>query len=52
MTKKIMFEVFEDKKKELFEYLKKNGFHNENVEKLEILFHKDGISFVKPVLKF
>jgi len=53
MSKQIMFEVLEDKKKELSEFLKQAGFSNKYVEKLELHFHPNGdLSFVKPVLKF
>jgi len=50
MSKQIMFEVLEDKKKELSEFLKQAGFSNKYVE---LHFHPNGdLSFVKPVLKF
>ena len=48
-----MFEVMEDKKKELSVFLKENGFSNKYVEKLELHFHADGeLAHVKPLLRF
>lgn len=53
MTKKIIFEVMEESKRELSEYLKKSGYSGKHVEMLEIHFHPTGeISFVKPRLRF
>lgn len=53
MPKKIMFEVFEESKKELSEFLKKTRYSGKHVESLEVHFHPDGeISFIKPKLRF
>jgi len=52
MTKQIMFEVCENKKRELSNYLKENGFSNKHVEKLELHFQHGELSLVKPILRF
>lgn len=53
MPKKIMFEVLQETKKELSEYLKRIGLSGKYIESLEVHFHPDGeISFIKPKLKF
>ena len=51
--KKIMFEVLNETKKELSEYLKRVGLSGKHVESLEIHFHPDGeVSFIKPKVRF
>ena len=53
MPKKIMFEILQETKKELSEYLKRVGLSGKHVESLEVHFHPDGeISFIKPKLRF
>ena len=53
MQKKILFEVLQETKKELSEYLKRVGLSRKHVESLEVHFHPDGeISFIKPKLRF
>ena len=53
MQKKIMFEILQETKKELSEYLKRVGLSGKHVESLEVHFHPDGeISFIKPKLRF
>lgn len=53
MSKKIIFEVFQETKKELSEYLKRVGLSGKHIESLEVHFHPDGeVSFVKPKLRF
>lgn len=48
-----MFEVLEDSKRELSDFLKSNGYSGKHIESLEIHFHPTGeISFVKPKLRF
>ena len=53
MPNKIMFEILQETKKELSEYLKKAGLSGKHVESLEVHFHGDGeVSFIKPKLRF
>lgn len=53
MTKKILFEVLEENKKELSAFLRKVGYSGKYIESLEVHFHPDSeVSFIKPKLKF